>query len=209
MLGQTCHFVFSRQAGSLLGVRRGRRRSCQYAALAAAVVLLLGVRPAVLGQPSPLTENQIIAQLIYKFSKATKSPRSDRLNQESPYVIGIWGPDIFNGYLDQVVEGKHVNGSPIRIARVDSVTEAENCQILFISPAADKDPRALLKSLEGSQVITMGKGEQFADLGGVFGFLLKEGKVRYEINETAAHRERIVIHSYVLKNALRRIGGSG
>jgi hypothetical protein len=110
----------------------------------------------------------------------------------SPLTLGILGEDPFDGALDK-----------LKLKRSKSVADLKDCQIIFISKSEKENLGAIIDSLGGANILTVGDWEGFAKQGGIIGFVLEGDKVRFEINAGAARRAGLGIDLRLLKVALR------
>jgi len=92
-----------------------------------------------------------------------------------------------------------------------SASELHSCQILYV--AKNDDLENVLEMSSGANILTVGEGDRFAELGGVIRLRIDEKSRRLEdrvsigldINMTAAERASLKISSRMLK--LARIVG--
>ena len=155
---------------------------------------LLIAAAGALAQPSPgraqPTEYQVKAAYLLNFTKFIEWPASD---SGGPFTICVAGPDPFGTVLNHVVEGETVNGRRIVVRRLDADEEAPSCQMLYTGgaqpPSADPG------------VLTVGEGEAFVKKGGIIGFVIENRRVRFDINQRAAHRAGIALSSKLLSVA--------
>lgn len=112
-------------------------------------------------------------------------------------TVGILGDDPFEGKLQKALRGK------LGIKRSRRPEDLKTCQIVFVSKSERGNVGAILSSLEGTNVLTVGDMDGFAKQGGVIGFTMDGDKVRFEINEGAARRAGLELSSRLLKLASR------
>ncbi len=87
------------------------------------------------------------------------------------------------------------------IRRIDKISEAGGCQILFISRSEQRRLSALLAALKGHNTLTVSDIDGFAHEGGMIQLLLQDNQVRFEINLRAAQAAELTISSNLLKLA--------
>jgi YfiR/HmsC-like len=169
-------------------------------ATAAALLLaagLLGGRPA-LAAP---TAQQVEAVFLFYFSQFVDWPPAAFAGGSSPIVIGVLGDDPFDGSLDQAVAGERVNGRPIVVRRLKSITEASGCQILYISSSEAAQLPQILSALKGRNVLTVSDLDDFVASGGMIRFVLIDEHVRLRINAQAAQAAGLTLSSKLLRAA--------
>jgi hypothetical protein len=191
------------------GAERCRRdgvRAALHAANRAALRALLSLSllvAAAAGHAGQGREHDVKAAFIFNFAKYVDWPSGSFERAESPFVIGIVGADPFEGALDRTVAGKTVNGHPFTVRRVRWGAEMRSCHILFVCASEKDRVSQLAATLQGAPVFSVGESAGFASHGGVAGFFVEQGRVRFEINPDAAKRARLVVSSRLL--ALARI----
>ena len=151
-----------------------------------------------------LTEEQIIAQLIFKLTRAINSPSKDPLQDGDFFTIGVLGPNPFGSYLEEITTGKTAHEVPIRVRFCESLQEIRSCHMLYVSPQAPFETPYILRVIGDASVVTLGYGSDFARDGGIIAFTRLDNRIAYEINQKSAVRQKIVIHSYIKKNAVKR-----
>lgn len=141
---------------------------------------------------------EIKATFLYHFSSFVEWPPGAFAEKDSPLVIGILGPDPFGAFLSELVEGEKANGHPIVVQRYGNVKDIGKCHILFINTP---QPAEAIKALGNRSILSVGDSDNFARSGGVIRFLLEQGKIRLEINMTAAKQANLNISSKLLRLA--------
>jgi hypothetical protein len=76
---------------------------------------------------------------------------------------------------------------------------------LFISASEEGRLSEILSSLKGHPVLTISDGDNFADKGVMVGFVNRDGKIKLEVNKSAAESAGLKIDSQLLEIALRVI----
>jgi len=152
-------------------------------------------------QSGPATEYQVKAAFLFNFAKFTEWPSEP---DQAPFTIAILGDDPFGSGIDDLFLGKTVRDKKIAVRRFSGVQQIEACHILFISRSVSKDVPAVLAALREnglSGVLIVGESPGFAKNGGMIGFYIEGGKVRFEINQKTAESEGLKISSQLLKLA--------
>lgn len=149
---------------------------------------------------TPSREHQVKAAFIANFVQFVEWPKSTE-STGAPLVIGILGENPFRGALEKAVEGKTVGGRALVVKRFQRVEDLNDLQVLFIPANEQARFAAVREKLGDASVLTIGEADGFAAAGGVIGFFIEEGKVRFEINVRAAERARLKIGARLLKLA--------
>lgn len=168
--------------------------------LAVAMWLLAGTS-ALPARPAPAAEYQLKAVFLFNFTQFVEWPRDAFSDGQAPLVIGILGTDPFGGYLDETVRGEKVHNRPLVVRRYGSVAEIESCHVLFISRSEAPRLQEILARLRGRSILTVGDAGDFAENGGMIGFVSAQNKIRLRINLDAVKAAGLTISSKLLRAA--------
>jgi hypothetical protein len=171
--------------------------------LATSALLLLAFRPAA-AQPAAPLEYGVKAAFLYNFTKFVEWPASAFPDRGSLRLC-VFGDDPFGKSLQTVVEGEQVQGRPITLLRIDSLGDPRLCHILFLSRKETERFPAVLAAVRGAPVLTVGEAPGILEKGAGVNFVLQEGKVRFEINQTAVEGNGLKMSSKLLRLATRVI----
>jgi hypothetical protein len=176
------------------------------AALIKTVALLLGLFFSFWfecrGQ-NPPSEYQIKAAFIYNFARFVDWPDQAFPSADSPMIIGVLGKNVFGNDLQQVIgAAKPVKGHSLQVKEFDSVAEATNCQVLFISASEKNRFAKIISQLNGTSVLTIGEADNFIADGGMINLVIVDSKVRFQINNDAAKKAGLTISSKLLSLAI-------
>jgi len=162
----------------------------------ALLVIMCAVAQEVRGQPA--REYQLKAVFLLRFGQFVDWPVAAFPKPDSPFVIGVLGPDPFGSSLDEAVRGEKIRGRDIEIHHFRRVEEVDACHILFIN-SREEPLESILARLKGRSILTVGDSENFARRGGIIRFLTEQGKVRLRINLEAAKANNLVVSSKLLR----------
>ncbi|TDJ53713.1 MAG: YfiR family protein [Nitrospina sp.] len=145
-------------------------------------------------------EYEVKAAFVHNFAKFIEWPENVFDRADSPLRIGILGQGPINEPLMNL-NGKDVQNRSLEVTRIRNTKNLRQYHIIFVNPSEKGRTRSLLRRLKGTGILTIGDLDGFAEQGGAFNFYLEEGKVRFEINDCAAHRENLKISSKLLRLA--------
>jgi hypothetical protein len=160
--------------------------------------LLAFVAPSFAATDPPL-EYQVKAAFLFKFGDYVDWPGSAFQTSNSPATLCILGDDPFGEALDKAIAGKHIGDRPIALRRLANVIDAPGCQILFISGKADVPE--VLAAVRGMNILTVTDAAPSARAG-IINFVLKDNRVRFEIDDAAASINGLGISSKLLSLAI-------
>ena len=144
-------------------------------------------------------EYKVKAAYLFHFAKFVEWPPNAFAGAKGPIVFGVVGKDPFGEILDETLKGKTAAEHPILIKRYKGAEDLEPCHILFVSASLDQDLKKVFEKLKDFPALTVGESENFAAKGGIIGFVLKEKKVRFEINVDGAKRSGLKVSSKLLQ----------
>lgn len=154
---------------------------------------------AVRGQATE--EYKVKAAFLYNFAKFVEWPVQSFKGSSDPFVIGVLGKNSFGDALTTAVSGKTLDGREFRVKEVADARQAAGCHILFISSSERKQLETDLREIGIPGVLTVGETDNFAVNGGVVGFKIEGGNVRFQINVSAAKRQQLHISAKLLSLA--------
>jgi hypothetical protein len=164
--------------------------------LAAAVLPLLvcGVADA----QAAVTAVALKAAFVVNFVKFTEWPADAA--QTGPLTICVVGDSAIADDLDATTKGRSVNGHDVVVLRVKA-DGLRVCHVLYLAGDESQRLRQIITDLKGAPMLTVSDHIQFAQLGGMVGLFVEDGKMRFAINVEAAQRARLRISSKLLSLA--------
>ncbi len=154
-------------------------------------------------------EYEVKAAFIYNFAKFIDWPDTAFENPASPFYIGVLGDNPFNGYLEKIISGKTLKGRKVEILYFSNFKDVKFCHILFISSSEKRRLRHIFKALDTNRILTIADMEGFISAGGTIGFVMRDNKVRFEINLNSGKKALLTISSKLLRLAEKVIDEAG
>ncbi len=192
------------------------------------LILVLFGTPIPAGAESdsaPGREYQIKAAFLYNFIKFVDWPKEKMADSNEPIIIGIIGSKNFIKAFEPIIHKKIKNRNISikyfkgyeKLKKSQESQEDERqwnqkmeslktCHVLMFCICYSvriKDTSQIIKALKGSPVLTVGETAGFLEPGGIINFLMEDKKVRFEINVTAAKKNKLRISSKLLRLAKR------
>lgn len=183
-------------AGSLLK-HRTRRRWLQ---AVAAWLIALPAMP-VAAQTNPL-ELAVKATYLHKFGPFIGWPQTVFDGPDSPIVLCVVGDDPFGAILDEAVAGQRISERPVALRRLPRAERQSGCHIAYMAGSAAQPTSAALNALRGTPVLTFTDEARRDTAKGIIHFVVRDDRVRFEIDEYAAAENGITISSKVLDLAV-------
>jgi hypothetical protein len=148
------------------------------------------------------TESAIKAAFLYKFGFFVKWPQAAFAANDSPINLCIVGDDPFGSLLDDTIKGQKIGERTIVVHRMNAVAPDSGCHIAYIANSADTHSSRLLATLRGRDVLTVTDARTGEGDVGIINFVIKDNRVRFDIDEDAAASGGLVISSRLLEVAL-------
>jgi len=163
-------------------------------------VLAMARAPSVHAQ-AHAPEYAVKAAYLYKFAPFVIWPASAFPSASSPFYVCVQGDDPFDGALDQAVSGQRVEGHPAVVRRLKSIDGTTGCHILYLGGSRKQSAADAMRSIRGEPILTVTDQVQGV-AGSVIKFVVKDSRVRFEIDVEAASANRVSISSKLLSLAL-------
>jgi hypothetical protein len=152
-------------------------------------------------------EYQVKAGFLANFGKLTEWPlESERAT--NAFRIGVLDDGTALEIIRETLAGKQVKGRAIEVLRLETGADIKAFEMVFVTRAAGDQWKELLRQVGDAPVLTVGECEPFARAGGRINFILKDQKVRFEVNLESANEAGLKISSKVASMAtvVRRKG---
>ncbi|WP_305909374.1 YfiR family protein [Methylomarinum sp. Ch1-1] len=152
----------------------------------------------------PALEYKVKAAYLYNFTKFISWPDK----QSETFNLCILGEDPF-GPLLKPLEQRSAMDKPIHLIRLDTLDQARQCHMLYIGDetrvrSAELAASSAVNSLHG--VLTVSSQPSFAKSGGMIGFVIKEGRVRLQVNLAALKKNGLKISAKLMEVAELVVG---
>jgi hypothetical protein len=153
------------------------------------------------GQTDQVSEYQLKAAFLFSFAKFIDWPDKSFAGPQAPFSVCVIGQDPFGQALEQSLEGKSVGSRGAKVGRYPNarnLSEAQHCQIAFISASEKPHFREVIDGFRGTTTLLVGDSDGFAASGGAVEFMLQDNHVRFAINPEAADRAQLKVSSKLL-----------
>jgi hypothetical protein len=183
---------------STKGLPSGRTR------ISARILVLLGIVLLVSGLPqsaraqSTADEYQVKAAFLFHFAQFLDWPAGALSAGGSSVSLCIFDDEPHRQELQSTIENKPIGDKVFHVHLITKAQEIQGCNILFLSRDEARRQTAILKSLRGLPVLTVGETNEFLSDGGMIRFHLEDGKIRFDINLEPADSAHLKISSRLL-----------
>lgn len=162
-------------------------------------VLLIGLLYPARAQ---FSEFQIKAERICSFARFVEWPSRKFVSPDSPFVIGVFGTDAISDFLREALQNRRIKDRPVVIKHIQARQELSGCHVLFISRSERERLSSILGEVRREGVLTVGETDNFLDRGGIINLVNIGGTIRFQVNLSAAKRERLAVSSKLLQLAI-------
>ena len=144
---------------------------------------------------------------LFHFAQLAEWPAGVLKLEDLSLTLCIFDDEPHRRELQNTIEGKTIGARVFRVRLISQTQEAQSCNILFMSRDEARRQSAILRSLHGSAVLTVGETSDFLTNGGMIRFHLVEDKIRFDISLDAAESSHLKISSRLLLLATSVTGG--
>ena len=116
-------------------------------------------------------------------------------------IIGFAGEGPMASVMAKSFSGKRIGSRLVEVRDVHSQSELRACNVLLLAFPDRSRMRETLVQLHGTNVLTIGEGEQFTKFGGIIAFVPRDNTFQLAINLQAAERAHLKISSKLMKIA--------
>lgn len=146
-------------------------------------------------------EASIKATYLYKLGAFVEWPGSAFESSTSAVNLCLIGNDPFGDTLDKAVSGQRIGEHPIVVRRLKTVERDSGCQIVYVGGSKEQPVAKALDTVRGAAVLTVTDMPPANDAAGIVQFVIKDNKVRFNIDEQAASANGLTISSKLLSLA--------
>jgi len=199
--------------------RRRIRKGCgqrmtriQYGMLlrgAAGILFLLGILFPSTTAAEGIGEGDVKAAFVFNFIRFVEWPASAFRSPEDPIVLSVLGNDPTAAALASL-DGKKASGRRLVVRKVPALSALERCHVLFVGASEKAGLAPVLGAAQRWPVLTVADFEGFAGRGGAIGFIRRDDRVGFEINEESPRKAGLKVNAkllYLGKSVRGREGG--
>lgn len=151
------------------------------------------------------TTTQLKAIYLYQFTRYVKWPTPSvplKDGSKPDFVIGVLGDTPVTGVLKLISKRKNVFGRKIVIREFSSRAEMTPCQILLLARNKSAVVPEILKALKGNSTLVVGDGPGMALKGAHINFVVKNKRMKFELNLEALRNTTLRVSSQLKKLAI-------
>lgn len=118
-----------------------------------------------------------------------------------PVQLCVIGRDPFGSRLNEAAARQRIGSRQITVHRFETAAEAQHCNVAFVGGSTKQSVKAALKALSDHPILTV-TDDRFGPERGIVHFTVKEGRVRFHINNLGAGDNELTISARLLNIAL-------
>jgi YfiR/HmsC-like len=131
---------------------------------------------------APALEYKIKAGYLFNFAKFIEWPSTALPASDSPFIIGVLDSGEAFPVLQPLLEGKKVDGHPIQLRAASIERISQGIHILLVTRTSGHLPEGIRASLGKAPTLVVGETDQFAERGGMVGFVREDDVIRLNLN---------------------------
>jgi len=162
------------------------------------IVLLVLCVPQSARSQSTANEYEVKAAFLFHFAQLIDWPAGALDAGDPSLKLCILDDEPHRQEFQNTIDGKVVEGRVFHVRPISQLQEFKDCNILFLSRDEAQRQTAIVRSLRGMPILTVGETADFLSEGGMIRFHLEDGKVRFDINLGAADSSHLKISSRLL-----------
>jgi hypothetical protein len=136
---------------------------------------------------------------IYSFTRYVIWP--DAYNQ-GEFEILVMGDSPIVDALQDMAQAKKVGDRPIKVTRINSPSEIRKCNILFVPASKSAQLNDVVSKVSNQSILIITEEPGLGAKGSVINFIMKEGKLAFELNQSAVARQNLKIANELSRLAI-------
>lgn len=141
------------------------------------------------------------ATFLYKFVPFVEWPDAAFSSATSPVDICVVGDDAFGRLVARAAAGQQVGRRAIAVRLLPKVGPDSACHVMYVGPYGDDSIATNLARVRGQPVLTV-TDEINGDIKGIVHFVIRDGRVRFEIDNRRAGERGLTINPKLLELAV-------
>lgn len=126
-----------------------------------------------------------MSKFMVNLAKFVTWPEDKFISDFAPYKYCMMGDDPFAGTFDTAVLDKQTKNRGFQVARIglEDLDAAKSCHVVFVNVPDVEKALGVINSLDGLPILTVGEVENFAQYGGMVGFLGEGRNIALAVNQ--------------------------
>lgn len=167
-------------------------------------MLLLGLSLLFNAQPSSqalsLEEQTVLAALALNIVRFTTWPDEAQQRMKETIDFCVVGDNVVQQSFASI-DHKAVGNKTLNMINLSRLSNFEQCHVLFVSELKQNILLQVFIEIKNRPLLTIGTGNEFAELGGMVGLENVDNKITLHVNIAAVHEAKLNISSRLLSLA--------
>ncbi len=146
-------------------------------------------------------ETKYKSLFIYNFTKHIGWPANDK---SGDFVIGVVADNQIYNTLQEITQGKMAGSQKIVVKYFKEPEEINSCHILFVAARVSGENKfnEILSRTQGTSTLIVTERSGLAEKGSTINFVIQEGKMKFELNNSKASESNLVVSNYLKSVAI-------
>jgi len=136
---------------------------------------------------------------IYSFTRYVIWPET---YNQGEFEILVMGDSPIVDALQEMAQAKKVGDRTIKVTRINSPSEIRKCNILFVPASKSSQLNDVVTKVNGQSILVITEEPGLGAKGSVINFIMKEGKLAFELNQSAVARQNLKIANELSRLAI-------
>lgn len=136
---------------------------------------------------------------IYSFTRYVVWPEA---YNQGEFEILVLGDSPIVDALQKMAQAKKVGDRVIKVTKITSHTEIRKCNILFLPAGKSAELNDVLSTVSNQPILVITEEPGLGVKGSDINFVMKEGKLAFELNQSAVSRQNLKIATDLSRMAI-------
>lgn len=136
---------------------------------------------------------------IFSFTRYIQWPDS---HSQGDFEIVVLGDTPLTDELKVMAQAKKVGDRSIKVTRINNIAELKKCNILFVPSGKSAQIADILGKVEAEPILIVTEEAGMAAKGSNINFITKEGKLAFELNQTALTKQNLKVSNELSRLAI-------
>lgn len=136
---------------------------------------------------------------IFSFTRYVIWPEA---YNQGDFEILVLGDSPIVGALEEMAKAKKVGDRVIKVTKINSASEIRKCNILFVPASKSSQLSDVNSKVSNQSILVITEEPGLGAKGSVINFIMKEGKLAFELNQSAVSKQNFKIANELSRLAI-------
>lgn len=151
----------------------------------------------------PALESAVKATYVVKFPAFVEWPSRAFAAVDSPLVVCVVGEDTVGKLIEEAAGGQVIESHPVVVRRMSQEAALDGCHAMYVAGLREQAVAGFLEAVRGKPVLTITDSGDERKSQGVINFVVRDNRVRFEIDLEKAAQQRLSPSSKLVSLAIR------